>query len=83
MPPPRKRPRPKPRPRVDRNPQPQYQAPAETEVRPEIASIIARTRAATSKAELQQLCEEAIELKLNDPDTLRAFYQKKIDALSQ
>lgn len=82
MPPPRKHHRRRTSPRRHRfEATPQTVASATPEVRPEIASIIERTRKATTKAELQQLCQEAIALKLNNPDTLRAFYQKKIDAL--
>lgn len=55
--------------------------PKEPEVRPDIASIIQRTRAATTRAEFQQLCQEAVDMEPEKEATLRAFYQKKIDSL--
>ena len=83
MPPPKKK-RPRPRParhRHDPPPSPQVRAPAPPEVKPEIAAIIQRTRNATTRAELRDLCEQAIELQPNDAETLRTFYKKKMDAL--
>lgn len=55
--------------------------PAEPTVKPEIAAIIGRTRAATTKGELLEICQEAIHLQPQDAETLEAFYLKRIAAL--
>ena len=61
---------------------PQNTAAAGPDVKPELASIIQRTRTATTKAELLQLCDEAIAMNPgNNPETLQAYYQKRIEAL--